>query len=76
MKVIKNLNPYKEDSLSNCFKEKTYFYSFIKHLDFFIFGFGSYSDFDNGIAVYDKDLNMVNTFESKRTVSCMMSIDN
>jgi hypothetical protein len=50
------------------------FFSFIKHGDLFIFGCGG-SD-AKGIAIYDKDLNLLNIFESKEGVACMKSIDN
>jgi hypothetical protein len=44
-----------------------------------IFGCGSFNSFfcfSKGIAVYDKDLNMINTFESIESVNFIMSIDN
>jgi hypothetical protein len=40
MKVIKNLNPFKQNSQSIGFDKRTYFFSFIKHEEFFIFGCG------------------------------------
>jgi hypothetical protein len=42
----------------------------------FIFGCGGINDdFAKGIAIYDKDLNLVNIFESKNNVFSMVSID-
>jgi hypothetical protein len=52
MKTIKNLNPQKSKFFKG-FNKQTYFQSFIKHEDFFIFGCGS-NGLSNGIAVYDK----------------------
>jgi hypothetical protein len=40
MKVINNLNPFKQNSLSKGFNKQTSFFSFIKHEDVLIFGCG------------------------------------
>jgi hypothetical protein len=42
----------------------------------FLFGCGGYNDdFSKGLAIYDKDFNIVNTFETKDAVYFMIAID-
>jgi hypothetical protein len=52
------------------------FLSFIKLGDLFIFGCRGNDDLSKGIAIYDKDLNLINVFEYHADVICMKSIDN
>jgi hypothetical protein len=59
------------------FSKITCLLSFIKLGDLFIFGCGGNdgNDCAKGIAIYNKDLNLVDIFESKNNVICMKSID-
>jgi hypothetical protein len=76
MKVIKNLNPKRQDRYSKGLNNETEFCSFTKHEDVLIFGCGGYNDdYSHGIAVYDKDLNMIKAFETKNSVFNIISLD-
>jgi hypothetical protein len=80
MELIKRINPHLDKMGSKeHFTGVTTFVSYIKHRDFFIFGCHSENCFASGLALYDKDFNLVkvdNTIVESKILSMVLTNNN